>query len=117
MVMSGRKRSSPLPRPTIVATLKPRWRYETKRRAFFTGAGKSFAPRGQLPRASRIEYLVPRLAGLRPADLSAAERRVRRVIQIVLPSGFEPAEYLETIAGWPSVADVHIGPMPALPRL
>ena len=85
----------PLPKDGGVRTpidikLKPEWHFDTKRRMFVSDSGEKFAPRGQLPKSSRIVYKVPSLVGADPARLSKHERDLRRYMQVILPAVNRP---------------------------
>lgn len=96
--------------------LKPGWRYVASRRAFESDKGERFAPRGDLPRNSRIVYKVPRLAEADPNELSRHERELSRYMQVILPAGEAPQNYVKAIGAWPCVAEAQVGPDVSLPR-
>jgi hypothetical protein len=48
-------------RTPIDLKLKPRWRFDTRRRLFVSASDQEYAPHGDLPRHSRIVYKVPSL--------------------------------------------------------
>lgn len=110
----------PLPANSKVRTpvdlkLKKGWSFDPKRRLFASDSGEEFKPRGDLPKNSRIVYKVPSLAEADEAELSEAERDLRRYMQVILPAGESPAEYVEVIRSWPSVAEAHAAPEISLP--
>ena len=102
----------------IEVKLKPRWRYDPARRVFVSATpGQTFDPRGELPRNSRIVYKVPALAGADVKGLSAPEKELRRYMQVILPPGQSPSQYLDAVRAWPSVAEASTGPQISLPSL
>ena len=102
-------------RTPIDLKLKPKWRFDSKRRVFVSDSGEEFAPRGQLPRSSRIVYKVPSLVEADQARLSKPERELRRYMQVILPAGESPAAYLEVVRAWPAVAEANVAPDVSLP--
>ncbi len=102
-------------RTPIDLKLKPKWHFDASRRVFVSDSGEKFAPRGKLPKNSRIVYKVPSLVGAAQARLSKYERDLQRYMQVVLPAGESPAEYLEVVRAWPSVAEAHVAPEVSLP--
>jgi len=110
----------PLPRgsrvrPSIDVKLKPGWRWEAKRRSFISGARGEFDPRGDLPRNSRIVYKVPGLVKAHASRLSRHEKELQRYMQVILPAGEHPDEYLDAVRAWPPVADARAAPEISLP--
>ena len=103
-------------RAPLDVKLKSGWHFHTKRRAFESDAGETFSPRGDLPKGSRIVYKVPDLAKADAAKLNQHERDLRRYLQVVLPKGESPAEYLRAVRAWPPVEVVHVGPEVSLPQ-
>ena len=109
-----------LPRNSKIRTpvdlkLKPKWRFEPSRRVFESDSGEKFAPRGDLPKNSKIVYKVPNLAGANEAKLSKYERDLRRYMQVILPAGESPADYVNVICSWPCVAEAYVAPEVSLP--
>jgi len=96
--------------------LKPQWRYDTRRREFMSASGERYAPRGELPKDSRIVYKVPALARAVPSDLNPHEQDLQRYMQIILPTGVSPARYLRAVRSWPAVEEAHVGPEVSLPQ-
>jgi hypothetical protein len=96
--------------------LKPGWRYVASRRAFESSRGERFAPRSDLPKNSRIVYKVPKLAEADTRQLSRHERELSRYMQVILPAGEAPENYVKAIGAWPCVAEVQVGPDVSLPR-
>jgi hypothetical protein len=110
----------PLPAGSKVRTpidlkLKPGWQFDTKRRVFVSRAGEEFAPRGELPRNSRIVYKAPKLAEADETRLSKHEKDLRRYMQVILPAGESPADYVDAVRAWPPVAEAAAGPQLSLP--
>ncbi len=102
-------------RTPVEVKLRPGWSYDTGRRRFVSDAGETFAPRGELPRNTRIVYKVPGLAAVDEAHLSEPERDLRRYLQVILPRGEAPRDYVDAIREWPSVAEASVGPQVSLP--
>ncbi len=110
----------PLPQSAGIKTpvevkLKPKYRYDSSRRVFESDTGERFKPSGDLPKNTRIVYKVPALAEADPARLSKHEKDLRRYMQVILPEGESPADYVETIRAWPSVEDAWVAPEISLP--
>src|ERR1043165_632313 len=73
-------------RTPIDLKLKTDWRFDVGRRLFVSDTGARFAPRGDLPKNSKIVYKVPGLINVDEARLSEAERDLRRYMQVILPA-------------------------------
>ena len=97
--------------------LKPDWRFDTRRRTFESGSGEKFTPRGELPKNTKIVYKVPALARADERGLSAPERDLRRYMQVILPDGESPLDYVDAVRDWPCVAEAHVAPEVSLPSL
>lgn len=95
--------------------LKSKWRFLPERRVFRSDSGEEFVPWNDLPRKSRIVYKVPSLAESNEAELSMEEKELRRYMQLILPQGHPPEDYLRTVRSWPSVAEAHRAPEVTLP--
>jgi hypothetical protein len=95
--------------------LEPGWRFLPDRRVFRSDAGEEFTPRGDLPKYTRIVYKVPSLAGSDEAELSEHERELRRYMQVILPKGQSPEDYVRAIQSWPCVEEAHVAPEVSLP--
>jgi hypothetical protein len=95
--------------------LKPGWSLDQSRRVFESHSGEKFTPRGDLPKKSKIVYKVPTLAGADPSKLSKGERDLQRYVQVILPPGESPADYVDLVRKWPCVAEAHIAPEISLP--
>ena len=95
--------------------LQPGWRFNSHRRFFESDSGERFTPGGDLPKHSRIVYKVPSLAGVDASKLSKAERDLQRYVQVILPEGESPADYVAVIRRWPAVAEAHTAPTVSLP--
>lgn len=110
----------PVPKRSGVKTpvelkLKTGWRFDASRRTFESDSGEKFSPRDDLPKNSRIVYKVPYLAESDEAKLSKHERDLRRYMQVILPPGESPADYVEAVRAWPPVAEAHVAPEVSLP--
>jgi hypothetical protein len=111
----------PVPRNAGIRTpvevkLKPRYKYDPSRRMFESESGERFKPSGDLPKNTRIVYKVPALAQSDPAKLSWYEKDLRRYVQVILPEGESPADYVEAIRAWPSVEEAWVAPEMSLPN-
>ncbi|MEK6320649.1 MAG: hypothetical protein AABN33_03085 [Acidobacteriota bacterium] len=96
--------------------LKPGWRLDPTHGFFETDSGERFTPHKDLPKNSRIVYKVPGLAGADPSKLSKHERDLQRYVQVILPPGESPADYVDLIRKWPCVAEAHTAPEMSLPQ-
>lgn len=96
--------------------LKPRYRYDSRKRIFESDSGDRFKPFDDLPRNTRIVYKVPALSNADPAKLAASERELQRHMQVILPEGKLAADYVDAIRAWPSVEDAWVGPEISLPN-
>ena len=99
----------------VEVKLKTGWRFAASRRMFESDSGEKFSPRADLPKNSRIVYKVPNLGEADEAKLSKHERDLRRYIQVILPAGESPAEYVAAVRAWPCVAEAHVAPEVSLP--
>jgi hypothetical protein len=102
-------------RTPIELKLKPKWRFDASRREFVSASGESFVPRDSLPSRTKIVYKVTRLAEADEAQLSKYEKDLRRYMQVILPPGVSPADYVDVVRAWPSVAEAYAGPQFSLP--
>lgn len=112
--------SVPLPagiRTPIDFKLKPKWRFDRKRRVFVSPSGETFKPHAVLPKKSRIVHKAPGLAEADEAHLSKDEKNLRRHMQLILPADQSPADYLAEVRGWPAVAEADVAPDVALPSV
>ena len=103
-------------RTPVELKLRRKYRYDASRRMFESNSGELFKPFGDLPRNSKIVYKVPALAEADPAKLSKPEQDLRRYMQVILPEGEQPADYIKVIRAWPSVEDAWVGPEVSLPN-
>ncbi len=104
-------------RTPIELKLKPKWRFDTSRHVFVSNSGQEFAPRGELPRNSRIVYKVPSLVEADEARLSKHEKDLRRYMQVILPARESPADYVSVVRAWPCAEEAHVAPEVSLPGL
>lgn len=102
-------------RTPVDVKLKSKWRFEPRRRTFRSGSGEEFKPGPDLPKNTRIVYKVPSLAQANEAELSRDEMDLRRYMQVILPRGQSPAEYVQVIRSWPCVAEAYVSPEVSLP--
>ena len=66
-----------------------------------------------IPRSSTKCPLWPRQTRHR---LSKPEKDLRRYMQVILPDGESPADYIKTIRAWPSVEEAWLPPEISLPK-
>lgn len=102
-------------RVPVEVKLKPGYRYDPTRRVFESASGARFDPSGDLPKRTRIVYKVPALAASDIAKLSESERELRRYLQVILPQGVSPQDYVEIIRKWPGVEGAAVAPEVSLP--
>lgn len=95
--------------------LKTNWNFNAKGGRFESAGGDEFAPRDDLPKGTKIVYKVPALAQADESHLSKHEKDLRRYMQVILPPGSLPEEFLETVRSWPCVAEAHVAPTVSLP--
>jgi hypothetical protein len=102
-------------RRPIDLTLKAGWSFDPKTHAFTSSSGDTFSLRGQLPKGARVVHKVGSLSGSDASTLSAAERDLRRYLQVILPRGVSPAAHLPRVRAWPPVEEAHAAPDISLP--
>lgn len=112
----------PLPAGSGIKTpielkLKPGWRFDKSRRRFVSESGEEFKPGGELPKSSKLVYKIPSLAEADESKLSRYEKDLRSYMQVILPEGESPAEYVEAVRAWPSVEEAHVAPEISLPGM
>jgi hypothetical protein len=104
-------------RVPVEVKLKPRYRYDSSKRVFESASGVRFKPGNDLPRKARIVYKVPALAGMDAAKLSKWEKDLQRYMQVILPEGASPVDYVEIIRAWPSVEEAWVASEVSLPKV
>lgn len=105
-------------RTPVEVKLKAGWEFDPGRRVFISDQGEKFAPRGELPKHSKIVHKTPSLAiaaRSAKAKLSDDERSLLRHLHVILPADQSPAKYVETIRDWPCVADATLPAEVSLP--
>ena len=80
-----------------------------------SGSGTSFDPHRDLPEDTRIVYKVPALAAADKLRLTQSEKELRRYMQVILPQGVSPQDFVEIVRAWPSVEEASVGPYVSLP--
>jgi hypothetical protein len=103
-------------RTPVEVKLKPHYRYDSSKRIFASDFGARFKPSSDLPKRTRIVYKVPGLAEVDPGKLSKWEKDLRRYMQVILPEGTSPADYVEIIRAWPSVEEAWVAAEVSLPK-
>jgi hypothetical protein len=104
-------------RPHIVFKLKPGWSFNPARREFVSSDHSKVSIRGELPRGSKVVPTIPSLFSAPLETLSEPERQLARSMQVILPKGQDPSAAFRMISRWPWVAEAHLPPAIALPRL
>jgi hypothetical protein len=105
-------------RTPVEIKLKPGWHFDARRRVFVSDRGESFAPRGELPKNSRIVHKTPAIAAAArsvKAALSSAEKNLLRYLQVILPAEHAAAEHVKTVRQWPCVEEATLPPEVSLP--
>jgi len=102
-------------RPSLDVRLAAAWRYAEAGATFVSSSGAHFSPAADLPKGTRIRYMVPHLAKADRAALSADERNLARHLQVVFPKGTPVESYLAVIEKWPCVDRVERPPEVSLP--
>jgi hypothetical protein len=103
-------------RTPIDVRLKAAWSYDPDARTFTSVSGETFALGGLLPKGTKVVHKTPQLARRDASTLSAAERDLRRYLQVILPVGESPAAYVARVRKWPPVERADLGPDVSLPR-
>ena len=96
--------------------LKTAYRYDSRKRVFESRAGASFDPHEKLPKDTRIVYKVPALAAADEAKLSKPEKELRRYMQVILPKGVSPRDFVDIVRAWPCAEEASVGPDVSLPN-
>ena len=69
----------------------------------------------RLPKGTSIVYKVPALAAADEPRLSQPEKELRRYMQVILPQGVAPQDFVDVVRAWPSVEEASVGPDVSLP--
>ena len=101
--------------PAPELKLKRNYKYDSRKRVFESGSGTSFDPHRDLPEDTRIVYKVPALAAADESRLTQSEKELRRYMQVILPQGVSPQDFVEIVRAWPSVEEASVGPYVSLP--
>jgi len=101
-------------KPHLIVKLKKGWRFEDKRNVFVSPRGQDVALLDDLPRGSKIVYMVPDLADQK--SLSKDEKSLALYIHVILPKGDTPADHLPTVRKWICADDVQLPPEIGLPN-
>jgi hypothetical protein len=91
------------------------WRFDRRRRALVAEDGQSLSLRGLLPPGARVVPMAPTLAAAPTKNLSEDERLLARYLQVVLPSGADPADLAAALRGLEGVEQVSTPPRIGLP--
>lgn len=103
-------------KPQIDFKLKPNWRFDAAKRVFTSDSGEQFSLGEDLPEDAKVVYKTPNSARASAAGMSREEKELRQYMQVILPKGESPAEYLKMVRSWPCVAEAHTGPQISLPN-
>lgn len=103
--------------PHLVVKLKPGWRYDESVDVFISPKGRAKSPHADLPRGSRIVYMLPDLARADPVALSIDERQLARYLHVFFPKGTTVSDYLALASSWACVEDVELPPEISLPEV
>src|SRR5262249_52418578 len=95
--------------------LKPGWRFDRRRRALVSEDGQSLSLRGKLASGARVVPMAPSLAAADQRGLSEDERLLARHVQVVGPSGADPADLAAALRGLEGVEQVSTPPRIGLP--
>ena len=104
-------------RVLVELKLKRNYKYDSRKRVFESGSGTRFDPHRDLPKGTSIVYKVPALAAADYSRLSQAEKELRRYMQVILPQGVAPQDFVDVVRRWPSVEEASVGPDVSLPRV
>ena len=100
----------------LVVKLKTGWRYDASARTFTRGRGAGVPIGAVLPRRSRIEYMIPHLAGAAPRALSVDERNLALYVHVHFPKGTDARKYVDVVGAWTCVEVVELPPEVSLPH-
>ena len=117
MIPAVRTSGHAAPGAAVEVKLKSGFRYNSSKRGFESDSGKEFLPAGELPKNTRIVHKVPALAKAKLETLSKPEKELRQYVQVILPPGESPADYVETIRAWPGVEAAWVTPEISLPQM
>jgi hypothetical protein len=95
--------------------LKPGWRFDRRRRALVSESGQALSLRGLLSPGVKIVPMAPSLARAARHSLSEEEQLLARYLQVVLPSGADPAQLTAALRGLEGVEMVSTPPRIGLP--
>ena len=102
-------------RSPVEVKLKPNWRYDTSRRTFVSDDGDEFLPGTDVPKGTKLVYKIPGLADIDDKKLSTDEKDLKRYMQVILPAGESPKQYVDIVRSWDSVEDAQVAPEISLP--
>ena len=101
--------------PHLDVRLKPGWRFDRRRRALVSEAGRALSLRGRLAPGARIVPMTPTLTDADPQTLTEDERLLARYLQVVLPPGADPTDLAADLRDLEGVEVVSTPPRIALP--
>ena len=111
----SRGEPSPEVLPNLTIRLRPGWIYDAKRQVISRERGEEISPKTELPKRTRIVYMISDLADKPPETFSEEEENMARYVQIILPKGTKASEYLATVRSWECVEDARLPPEISLP--
>jgi hypothetical protein len=115
VVMGSKPRPSRYVPSHLVVKLKTGWRYDASARAFTCTRGGSAPVKPDLPRRSRIEYMVPHLADADVGSLNADERDLAHYVHLLFSKGTDARKYVDVVSAWKCVEAVEVPPEVGLP--
>jgi hypothetical protein len=101
--------------PHLDVRLHSGWRFDRRRRSLVSPAGQPVHLRGLLPSGTKIVPMAPSLSEADPKSLSEDEQLLARYLQVVLPSGTDPAALASALRGLDGVELVSTPPRISLP--
>jgi hypothetical protein len=102
-------------RVPVELKLKRNYKYDSRKRVFESGSGTSFDPISdcrKIQASSTRCRLWPRRMS---RELSQPEKELRRYMQVILPQGVAPQDFVDVVRAWPSVEEASVGPDVSLP--
>ena len=77
--------------------------------------GDEFRPGTDVPKGTKLVYKIPGLADIDDKKLSTDEKDLKRYMQVILPAGESPKQYVDIVRSWDSVEDAQVAPEISLP--
>jgi hypothetical protein len=83
--------------------LKRKYKYDSRKRVFESGSGTRFDPHRDLPKGTSIVSQGAGFGRGGRVEAFAAEKESRRYMQLILPQGVAPLDFVDVVHGWPGV--------------